>query len=164
MRARVKLLLVVIAITAAVAGCGDNDEDASSAAAGDAASSLTKAQYIAKANAICTRRQRKLLKDLGAYSLAYRKRHPDKRASAHAFPGGLRTVGIPGMQAQLNELRELGWPSDDQGEAEAFLEALEEAIFSVRERPRTSGDQFLRDFEKSRDLARDYGIGACAFG
>jgi hypothetical protein len=153
-----------MAITAAVAGCGDSDEDASSAGDAGTASSLTKAEYITKANAICTRRQRKILKDLSAYSLAYRKRHPNKRASAHAFPGGLRTVGIAGMQAQLNELRALGRPSDDQGEAEAYLEALEGAIFSVRERPRTSGDQFLRDFRKSRDLARDYGIGACAFG
>jgi len=169
MRARAIILLVAMAIIVAVAGCGDND-DASSATAGDAGSAslpsslLTKAEYIAKANAICTRRQRKLLKDLSAYSVAYSERHPDKRASAHAFPGGLREVGIPGMQAQLNELRELGWPSKDQAGAEAYLEALEDAIFSVRERPRTSGEQFLRDFRKSRDLARDYGIGPCAFG
>ena len=164
MTTRVTTLLAALAIAAFAVGCGGEDEDASSAAAAGSASSLTKAEFISKANAICARRKRKLLRDLSDYSLAYREQHPNRRASANAFPGGLRTVGIPGLQAQADELRKLGLPADDEGGAEAYLDAFQEAIDSARDRPRTDGAQFLRDFEESRDLARDYGIGACAFG
>lgn len=160
------MLAATVAIVAIAVGCGGDDGDASGddAASDGGAPALTKAVFVSKAKAICTRRKRELLKDLSDYSLAYRRKHPDKRASAHAFPGGLREVGIPGLQAQLDELRELGVPSDDDGEAEAYLAAFQEAIDSVRERPRTTGLQFIKDFQRSRDMARAYGIGACAFG
>jgi hypothetical protein len=165
--ARVTTLLAAMAIAAVVAGCGGDGDGSVAGASGDGvspASSITEAEFISQAKEICSSRKRQLLKDLGDYSLAYRGRHPNQTASAHAFPSALRKVGIPGLQAQLDALRALGLPSDDDGRAEAYLNAFQEAIDASRVPGRTTGTQFLREFQKSRDLARSYGIGPCAFG
>jgi hypothetical protein len=153
-------------MAAAIMGCGDEDDEASagSAGGGGTSSSLSQAEFASRANAICSRRRQELGKDLQAYALAFRKRHPNQRAAADAFPGGLRSVGIPGLQAVANELRQLGLPSDDDGQAEAYLDEFEAAIDSARGRAQTDEDQYVGDFERSWELAREYGLGACAFG
>ncbi|HEX8690460.1 MAG TPA: hypothetical protein VF729_09495 [Solirubrobacterales bacterium] len=166
MTARVTALLTVTAIAAVVAGCGGDDEDSPTASAdqGRTTPSASEAKFISRVNAICTARKRELLKDLGAYSLAYRERHPNQRAAADAFPGGLRTVGLPGLETLAAELRKIEPPPDDEGRAEAYLDEFEAAIDSAQERKRIDEAQFVKDFEKSRELAREYGIGACAIG
>jgi hypothetical protein len=166
LKVRVTALLALAAIAAVPVGCGDSDEDSSAASAdrGGTALSASETEFASEANAICARAKRQLGRDLIAYSSSYRKRHPDKRAAADAFPSGLRRVGVPALQALADELRALEPPSEDGGGAEAYLDELEAAIASARERERIDEDQFVQDFETSRELARKHGIGACAFG
>lgn len=154
--ARLAILGAVLAVMAG--GCG-GDSSSSSSDAG-----LSQAEFVREATAVCEHRKRQLQRDLLEYGRSYGKRNPGETVAAEAFPGGFRTVALPALQAQVDELRKLGLPEGGGDAVEKYLTAMQQAVDAARERTPASGDQFLRDFETSGDLARGYGLDACAYG
>jgi len=108
---------VLLAMAVVVAGCGSGSDEPS----------VTKAEFTKKANAVCLDRVEKRNIALEA---AYKKEtgkyfsEPiDPKIEEMIF----RTVYLPEMQLLAKELSEIGYPDDDEGKAQEFVETLEAA-------------------------------------
>jgi len=155
-------LIVMLAIAVVGVGCGDDEE---SSGAEGSASSLSEAEYVERANAVCSRSKQRLLKEMGEFTPTRVKENPGKiTPAATTFAESFRVVGLPAIERHVEELRGLGLPSDDEDDADAVVVAMERAVRAAKQDPPISDAAFLQQFNASAELARDYGIGACAFG
>jgi hypothetical protein len=144
-----KLYLFAAAVSAAgliAAGCGDDD---------DSDSSLSKEEFVAQANEICTEGTTELNE---AAQEEFGDSGQPTPAEEEAF---VRDTVVPNIQGQLDEIRELGIPEGDADEVNGILDDAQSALDELEEDPSgTSGgtDPFA---DVNRDLT-EYGISACA--
>ncbi|HET9162457.1 MAG TPA: hypothetical protein VFN89_03295 [Solirubrobacterales bacterium] len=132
-------------------GCGVGSGDPTIAT-----SSLSKAQFVAKVNAICA--QSGLTKAVGAYQ----QRHIDE-FSVKTVPGAARTVIRPILQAQIDEMRKLGAPQGDAGEIELLASSLMRNVNEIIvKKPETFGlaERMLRP---AAAIAHRYGLNRCEY-
>jgi hypothetical protein len=125
-------------------------------------SSLSKAEFIKQADAICTREKTKGLQAMGAYV----KQHQGattEQAKAELIGEAVQKVFLPSIQSQVNQIRALGAPAGDEQEVEALLDALEEAVEKASEGAASSAN-FAQAFTGSAKLAREYGLSGCVYG
>ena len=66
------------------------------------------------------------------------------------------------MQEQIDEIRDLGAPSGDEDEVEAFLAATEEALEKTEADPGLLATPGANPFREADQLLIDYGLAACA--
>lgn len=159
----------------AVAGCGGGDEGTTAGDGGEAAAqagaggkegesqstgesaqpiSEAQAEFVAKANAVCTKQQQLLQAKL-------RQAFKSGPGSQHAALLRLTEDAIgPAMEAEAEELRALGAPRGDEEQVEAIAAALEALGAEARKNP-TRLVAGSGPFEKEQKLAQGYGIGAC---
>ena len=119
----VALALAAVALTAT--GCGDDDGGDETSTGSD--QSLSKEEFIAQGDQICTEGDAKI----------------DAEGSQPQFAGRpgqvvqlVRQVIVPGMRAQLQQLRELPPPEGDEAEIQAMLDAFEQGIDELEANPR----------------------------
>lgn len=163
-----------------VAGCGGDDDsttaggggDNGSAAAGGEgsdggdrgdssaveATSESKEEYVAKANALCKKRKLQVQADL---LRLFKRLSADGPPDPEANASKIVEEGVaPGLEAEVRELRELGAPEGDEDQVEELLTAIEASFGEAREDP----EAFVNDpaaFMDTRRLAREYGIDQC---
>lgn len=156
------------------AGCGGDDDGgdaaapASTAATGSeggdegeappalAASSLSRAQYVQRANALCARAQKARQRAAADYQ---RDEDVDE---VESFVAVLREVYAPTLAEQAADLRALGSPRGGEEQVEAILASMEataEALGRLREIPDVALD---RAAVRAERLARAYGLDTCA--
>jgi hypothetical protein len=120
----------------------------------------SKAEFVSQVNAICKKTREQSLANMAAYA----KEH--KSGSGQPSPAllmeAVKATFVPGLRAEIGEIRALGAPPGDEATVEAFLAALEENI----EAASGSGSpaEFGKSFTRSAQLAHDYGIDSCAYG
>lgn len=161
-----------------VAACGDEDssttggEDNAAATSGGEGSgaggddrgstvqptSESKEDYVAKANALCKERTQQIQMEVGELL-------EDLPANGNGNQrAGLRKLvekGVaPGLEAEIEELRELGAPEGDEKQIEEILAAIEATITEMRKNPKAFVDD-PKAFARTRRLAGPYGIGQC---
>jgi hypothetical protein len=160
-RHSIKQLLLVAAalsVASALAACGGSDSSASGdegSASTDVTvttSSYSKAEYIKLANKICDRERSRLVAELGAYL----EEHEGEASYAKLSHDAAEVIAVPVVEGKIEELQALGAPAGDEKKIEAFLSSMQEATD-------TSDGFKLKDFKRSADLARAYGMGECAF-
>jgi hypothetical protein len=137
---RAGLLLLVIAGFAA--GCGDDDSSADTVTT----SSLTKAEFVKRANEICSRERQKVLD-----------------SSVPTESKLIEEVALPAIQSSIDEVRSLGAPPGDAAEVEAVLVAMQQDVDAGEKQDPSSFVQFERGLKSSAAMARKYGISGCAF-
>jgi hypothetical protein len=145
-------ILMLLAISsAAIAGCGDGGDDTGTA-------SLTKAEYVKQANAICEKVQREMEAKFAEF--VKRENAGHGAADPKAFKEEVANVAIPGLEKQIEELSALPAPAGEEEEVELILERQEESLEKVEEDPtfRTSGGLY----EELNKPASDYGLSECA--
>jgi broad specificity phosphatase PhoE len=108
-------LLAVVAI-GPVAGCGD--------------AGPTKAQYTARANALCARISKQIGPKLEAYDAAYAIDTSDEGQEKQ-----LAAVLLPVLERVLEQLRALDRPAADDDELDDLFDAYEEALERTKEDP-----------------------------
>jgi len=159
--ARLTMLLIAV-VAAMVVGCGGGDSEGSAAdGEGDSAvttvsaSSLNKAEFVRKADSICRS---------GAFE-AIEGEPPDGGPAPVQLPDRVETVMVPAFTQVADEVQQLGAPRGDEAEVEAFLAALHEDIDSLEQRSSAQKSlvKLQYEFEGSSELARSYGIYACAY-
>lgn len=126
--------------------CGGGDSSSS----GTTAQTLPKAQFIARANAICVKGDAEL-----------------NRTARHAFGGPNATVSqradyatntaIPIVERMVGDLRALPTPPDAD-RFNAILSAADQELTAVKQQPGNFGDQA---FPRTDKLAHVYGLPAC---
>ena len=145
------------AVLLALSGCGGGDGGATA----ETTSSLSKAEFMKKATAICARGTAKINAGYSRASAEATKRG----AGEHFMNEAAARIVIPVRREQLQEIKALGLPAEDEETIEAFLEALQEGIERGEESHaslRAGGPDFA--FERAYVLANKHGLESCFFG
>lgn len=154
MKARVTKSRLVLAASALVlsfvfAGCGGGDDE-------DQPSSISKAQYVKRADDICAateKQQRKLLTN-------FQQENKNAKGGPQLTEEMITSAAIPPLEDQAKELAELPSPSKDAAKAEAYVEAVEKAIKDIKKEPGTLLAQ-PGAFDKAEEIAPDFGFKVC---
>ena len=147
------LILGLLAFGLLIAGCGSSGSD------GDATgASIDKATFVKQANTVCEQARGKLAAEVAAVS---------KREGAKPGYDRIKTRMIlikgtltPALQAELDELRALGMPSEAKGEVQAFLAALQGVIKRAEANPMAFGAS-ANPYEAAELAGRKVGVLAC---
>jgi hypothetical protein len=151
-----------------VAGCGGSDDDSSASGSAETSESteitvesgsLSKAQFIEKADAICEKGRQKFERLLGKFisSVEANESSSGQKAQAKAL---VNSVFAPIYEEQIDEISSLGAPSGDENEVEAVLKAIQGDIDKGKEDPL----KYVRSeniFAGSIKPARAYGFTYC---
>jgi hypothetical protein len=133
----------------AAAGCGSSSS--SSKSTSTATTALTKSEFLAKANAICTTGQKQI--DAANAKLG-------KNSSQAQITAAVKSSDVPSIQAQINRIRALGSPSGAQPTVTNMLNLAQADLNKVKSNPallvKTNA---FADFAK---VAHPYGLKACA--
>jgi hypothetical protein len=129
-----------------VAGCGGG----SSSTKSTATIVITKAEFVAKANAICGRAD-PVLSGAGARLAS----HPSRAQIAAMVKG----TYVPSIEAQIAGIRALGVPSGDQVAVTSMLRLVQADLNKIKSNPALVATDVFADFAK---LAHPYGLTACA--
>ena len=141
---------MVIALV--VAGCGG---DGSSTAA----STISKEEYIAKADAICKKGTERLQKAL--FGLLKEQRNLAKVSEAKQEKI-VTTVMVPSVSREVDELRALGVPDGDEEKVDAIVAALEEGVETAERNPEVVTKSSDAVFGIASRIAGEYGLKACS--
>ena len=128
------------------AGCGGS----SSATKSTPARAITKAEFVAKANAICATADPVLS---GAAA---------KLASLHTegqIAAIVNGTYVPSIEAQVTGIRALGVPSGGQATVTSMLRLVQADLNRLKSKPTLVGTDVFADFAK---VAHPYGLTACA--
>jgi hypothetical protein len=138
--------LALVALLAA-AGCGGGSKSAKSAAP----ATITKAQFVTRANAICASADPAL-----SAANAQLAAHPSPAVVAAAVRGKL----VPLIETQIAQIHALGTPAGDQATVTRLLVSVQTDLKKIKANPMlmVTTDAFA-DFAK---IAHPYGLTACA--
>lgn len=161
----VALAVCALAVGLVVAGCGGGDDSSgdSGAAGAEAAeadleeTTITKAEFVKQADAICTASSEKLQDDFKAL------RQELNGANQAESGASLITLTLNSLEATHDEITALGAPSGDGPQVEAILEPLQGAIAAAEANSKDIGpanDQLA----KARKAAAAYGLTGCPLG
>lgn len=160
---------MLLAMILALAGCGGGGsttettkttEPTEATKTTEAPSSLTKAEFVKKGNAICARTEKEVTEGVEKF----RKEHnfsETKPASEKQVAELAEGVLVPKVRKQIDELRALSIPSGDEEEVEAYFAAAEEALKETEADPSVFGQGGIGPFGKANKLAREYGLTVC---
>jgi alkanesulfonate monooxygenase SsuD/methylene tetrahydromethanopterin reductase-like flavin-dependent oxidoreductase (luciferase family) len=167
MFARSMLFLLIAAVAAAfVVGCGGGSDDSSTTAAAGgqtiATSSLSKEEFIKKAEAACQRAGEDTFEQVLLYLQGHEKKNATRADEAALFAQMTKAVVIPVVETKIAAIRKLGAPSGDEEEVQAFLSAQEEEIAELSKLTHiVSRFQMERYFTPSTKLGIEYGLDEC---
>lgn len=190
MRSRlIVFLTVLVGVPALAVGCGGDDDGGDGAAAGAAGSaetaaggdasddglsdgagsaadsvttsSLTKAQFVKRANAIC---RQAIEKRLRAFE-AYLRENAEGKTAKQLLTDAVKESFMTGIEAESAKIAELGAPAGEEAEVEAILAAQQAAVDEVRAMETIpTAFAFEPAFGEATKLVKEYGIDACAHG
>jgi hypothetical protein len=148
MRGRLTRGLAFAAIAGVVligvgAGCGGGDDD-----------TLTKAQFIQQADAICKKGNKRI--DAAAKQIFTTKQEPSK---AQLTTFATDTL-IPDVQGQVDDVRALNEPSEDEDEVNAFLDSAQSELDKGKEDPLYMTSD--KSFSETNKLGKQYGFKVCS--
>ena len=147
LRSTLSIAVGATLIAALAAGCGSSGSNSTSTAA------LSKAAYVAKANAICKAGQQKQ----NAAEQALGQNPSRAQLTAYATD-----TAIPTIQTQIDQVKALGAPSGDEATVSKFLGLAQADLNTVKSDPNilvTGKSDPFADFAK---VAHPYGLTACA--
>jgi hypothetical protein len=165
------LLAVALAAGLLVAGCGDDDDAASagqdSSGGTIESGTITKPAYIKEAKRICRGTVLRItskvilplrdLRELAEEGVSSPSEREDLEAEL------VETIGVPEMQAEVEQLEALGAPAGDEEEIEMILAAARELIEEFEEDP-TTFTGTAKAYSKATGLAEQYGLTRCPYG
>jgi hypothetical protein len=138
---------VLLSATAAacilIAGCGDGGND-----------HLAKAEFLTKGNAICKKGTAQIS---AASEKAFASPSQPTKQETAAFA---KQTLVPKVQSQIDQLRDLSPPKNDEAQVKAILDQAQFALDKVKADPLLLVQVSV--FEKANNLAKDYGLTACA--
>jgi hypothetical protein len=149
------LLAGVMAIAIVAAGCGSSSDDSTDAVVG-----LTKTEFIKQGDAICKKGSAALSKE--AEEFADENDVDISKPTEEQQEEVIETVVGPALQAQADELGELGAPAGEEDKVSAILDALEAGAEELEDNPaallKSNGK---RPLDKANELAGEFGFKEC---
>lgn len=144
----------------AESGADSAPGDESSAGEGITTSSLSKEQFVERANSICRREKASYDGEITAFLERSRPNMPEDVVALMA----IKAVLVPITESQIAAIRKLGAPEGDEEEIAAALEAEEEALAELMQTERLKFGELPTDmFEDANARLREYGLKGCVF-
>jgi hypothetical protein len=140
-------LLAVLSLSAIATGCGGSESTASE--------SLTKAEFIRAADAICRDADKAQEAELSAYV----KKNPKAEASEAGQVKLVAAAGLPSIRIEIEELTELAAPEGE--EVEALLKNMEKALEESEADPSRVLDAAGNPFTAVEKQASKFGFKSC---
>ncbi len=146
------LAACALAIGLIAAGCGSSNDNSTST------SSLTKAQWIAKADAICQQGNQEI--NTAGKQLFGNQQAPPSQADQEKFASDTL---VPNIQKQIDDIRALGAPSGDEDQVNAILDAAQKGVDQAKANPSLLTEQGSGQdpFAGANKLATQYGMKVC---
>jgi hypothetical protein len=135
-------LLMVAASGLVALGCGGGDDN------------LTKAQFIQQSDAICKKGNKQI--DAAAEKIFTNGQQPSK-AQLEKFSS--ETL-IPNIQRQVDDVRALNEPSEDEDQVNAFLDSAQSELDKGKEDPLYMTSD--KSFSETNKLGKQYGFKVCS--
>ncbi len=154
-------VVAIVGLGLVVGGCGSSSSSTGSAATATAPAGLTKAQYLAQGNAICTKGQAAQQRAVAAY-LKVLHVNPNKQPSKANFAKVAKAVLVPNIQAQITAVRALGAPSGDQQKVTVMLATAQQELDKLKKDPAPL--ETGNPFAAAGKLLHAYGLTDCAKG
>jgi hypothetical protein len=155
-------LLIAGVLTAGliVAGCGGGGDSSSSSSSSSSGGTLTKDEFVAKANTVCRDAQSKLTKI-----------QTDIRAKAQADPSQVQSVIegsisqiVPVVRSTVDQIAALGAPSDLKPKIDEFKTKTDAALDQIQADPAKAlqdASSGSSPFAGLQGLATDIGLTDC---
>lgn len=157
----IALLLGVLAI-ALVAGCGSGGDDTSgtSSESGESASSLTKAEFIKQADAICEEGNKSV--GVEAEEFAEENEIDIEKPTTAQQEEVVSDVVAPAIREQAEKIDELGAPGGEEDEVAEIVAAVESGADEAEATPDVIVEgKGAGPFEEANKLATAYGLKVC---
>jgi hypothetical protein len=153
-------VVATAALAFAASGCGGSDESSSEITV--QAGSLSKAEFTAKADAICQAARSAFDREYNAFVRSLEgKKEPSEAELETATDAIVKTVLLPNYEKGIEQIAALGAPSNDVSKVEEFLDALQQRLGEIGDRPVILAST-VTPFARVEKLARSYGLAGCA--
>ena len=136
-------------------GCGSSGSDEVTVQTG----SLSKAEFIAKADAICKAARTEFLAKFEGFAKSHEIGNKAKEEAT--FDELLDSLVEPNVEGEIAKISVLGASEEYAPEVEAFLSALQERLDKASEEP-TNLSATPYPFKEAEDTARKAGMNGCA--
>jgi hypothetical protein len=153
--ARIHLIAIAIVLLGAVAGCGGSS--------GSAPQPLTKAQFEKRAKALCKARSDRYYHE--GLAVMHRLEKEGEKASPELELKIFVETVLPGMERRMEAVRALQPPLADAAQVDRILSAIEDVVDQAKADPKGfvyRQVHFKRPFHDANELAKHYGLSACA--
>ena len=140
----------LVALAALVAGCGGGDSDTSA--------SLTKAEFIKQADAICEEGNESI--NVAVDEFAEEKGTTTQKMTKKQQEEFVEQVIAGDIRSQAEEIDALGAPDGDEGQIEAMVEAVEDGADEIEEEPKVLFGK-ANPLAEGTKLAKEYGLKVC---
>jgi hypothetical protein len=144
-------LAVLVALATVVAGCGGGDDSGTSG-------SLTKAEFIKKADAICEEGNDSINTEVDEF--AEEKGTTSEKMTKEQQEEFVEQVVAEDIRSQAEEIGDLGAPSGDEEQIEAMVEAVEDGADEIEEEPKVLFGK-ANPLAEGTKLAKEYGLKVC---
>jgi len=138
------LLIIGLAVT----GCGGSGGSSTKSTA--TAPRITKAELVAKGNAICTAGNGPILAAAGQLAT-----HPSRAQVV----GIVQHTYVPSVESELTSIKALGAPAGEEAVVARMAKLAETDLSRLKHNPALVATDVFRDFAK---VAHPYGLVACA--
>jgi ABC-type lipoprotein release transport system permease subunit len=140
-------LTALVALGLIAAGCGDSSDDSSDSTT---AASLTKADWIAQADAICQHGNQES-------NQAAHQQFGNQKPTGAEIQQFLTGTALPNTQTQIDKIKALGAPSGDEDQVNHILDVVQADI----DKAKAAGDLNESTFDDGNALAKQYGLKVC---
>jgi hypothetical protein len=166
------LLVLVIALFAVGCGGGGSDgsgsggsSDGDETSGGDETASLSKAEFVKQADAVCKKGSEEVRAEFAAYLKENKIKEigegNESKAEAEGRIEEVIEAAIPTLRQQLDGIRALAAPTANEAQVNAYLEAAEEGIEKGEEDPVELFTATEKVLAKSDKLAKEVGFKVC---
>lgn len=150
-------LAVAATVALAIAGCGGGEEDDAPQSTGPP--SLSKAEFIKRANAACSKERAGLAERMATFKGRLNGRRPEPYADAVHF------VFLPTVESEIRAVETVGVPAGEKERLRVLLAADRTAVDAVAVTPKVPSVAAAEEhFKRADRMFRAYGLSACAHG
>jgi hypothetical protein len=150
----VALLAALVALAVIAAGCG------SGGGGTETTSSLSKAEFVKKGNAICAKGNEEFEEGFEEFAKEHHI-NKNKKPTKAQINEVAEEVLLPVARQEVQTIRDLGLPSEGEEEADKVLKAAEKGIEAGEANPSSLATETGGPFKEANKLAREFGLTKC---
>jgi hypothetical protein len=153
------LLVAALAAVVSVAGCGSSDSSGVTVQTG----SLSKAEFVKKADAICEAARTALVAKFFNFLKTHQAAASGQNAQSKAALLGeaVDSAVTPNVEKEIDQISTLGAPGDYASEVASFLDVLQEQLEKLQEDPNQLAIS-ATPFKQAGSAAGKAGMSGCA--